>query len=115
MRLESIEAVNKILEEANKRIQPTGTGMKSGFFSIIRCYFIFVIPKISDESLLLAVPFLSRSIGELFGGLRGRLLDSNKNLVMQTLTTIGGVASAMGPTVEKASKVGDMSSIGNVF
>lgn len=27
MRLESIEAVNKILEEANKRIQPTGTGM----------------------------------------------------------------------------------------
>ncbi|KAJ4907051.1 Protein MOR1 [Raphanus sativus] len=67
MRLESIEAVNKILEEANKRIQPTGTG-------------------------------------ELFGGLRGRLLDSNKNLVMQTLTTIGGVASAMGPTVEKASK-----------
>lgn len=27
VRLESIEAVNKILEEANKRIQPTGTGM----------------------------------------------------------------------------------------
>ena len=26
---------------------------------------------------------------------------------MQTLTTIGGVASAMGPTVEKASKVGE--------
>uniref|UniRef100_A0A1J3JK11 Protein MOR1 n=1 Tax=Noccaea caerulescens TaxID=107243 RepID=A0A1J3JK11_NOCCA len=67
MRLESIEAVNKILEESNKRIQPTGTG-------------------------------------ELFGALRGRLLDSNKNLVMQTLTTIGGVASAMGPAVEKASK-----------
>lgn len=50
---------------------------------------------------------MSRSIGELFGALRGRLLDSNKNLVMQTLTTIGGVASAMGPAVEKASKVGD--------
>jgi hypothetical protein len=29
VRLESIEAVNKILEEANKRIQPTGTGMHS--------------------------------------------------------------------------------------
>ena len=42
-------------------------------------------------------------------------MDSNKNLVMQTLTTIGGVASAMGPTVEKASKVGDMSSIENIF
>ena len=27
LRLESIEAVNKIVEEANKRIQPTGTGM----------------------------------------------------------------------------------------
>ncbi|KAG4145754.1 hypothetical protein ERO13_D05G113700v2 [Gossypium hirsutum] len=67
VRLESIEAVNKILEEANKRIQPTGTG-------------------------------------ELFGALRGRLYDSNKNLVMATLTTIGNVASAMGPGVEKASK-----------
>ncbi|XP_047310498.1 protein MOR1 [Impatiens glandulifera] len=67
IRLESIEAVNKILEEANKRIQPTGTG-------------------------------------ELFGALRGRLNDSNKNLVMATLSTIGGVASAMGPAVEKASK-----------
>ncbi|GMI91985.1 MICROTUBULE ORGANIZATION 1 [Hibiscus trionum] len=67
VRLESIEAVNKILEEANKRIQPTGTG-------------------------------------ELFGALRGRLFDSNKNLVMATLTTIGNVASAMGPAVEKASK-----------
>ncbi|XP_044495170.1 protein MOR1 isoform X2 [Mangifera indica] len=67
VRLESIEAVNKILEEANKRIQPTGTG-------------------------------------ELFGALRGRLYDSNKNLVMATLTTLGAVASAMGPPVEKSSK-----------
>lgn len=67
VRLESIEAVNKILEEANKRIQPSGTG-------------------------------------ELFGALRGRLYDSNKNLVMATLATIGGVASALGPAVEKASK-----------
>ncbi|KAJ6423148.1 hypothetical protein OIU84_024140 [Salix udensis] len=67
IRLESIEAVNKILEEANKRIQPTGTG-------------------------------------ELFGALRGRLYDSNKNLIMTALTTIGGIASAMGPAVEKSSK-----------
>lgn len=66
-RLESIESVNKILEEANKRIQPTGTG-------------------------------------ELFGALRGRLYDSNKNLIMATLSTFGGVASAMGPAVEKSSK-----------
>ncbi|KAK4711224.1 hypothetical protein R3W88_005737 [Solanum pinnatisectum] len=66
-RLESIETVNKILEEANKRIQPTGTG-------------------------------------ELFGALRGRLYDSNKNLIMATLSTFGGVAFAMGPAVEKSSK-----------
>ncbi|XP_015878687.2 protein MOR1 isoform X1 [Ziziphus jujuba] len=67
VRLESIEAVNKILEEANKRIQPNGTV-------------------------------------ELFGALKGRLYDSNKNLVMATLTTIGNVASAMGAAVEKSSK-----------
>ncbi|XP_068640507.1 protein MOR1-like isoform X2 [Aristolochia californica] len=67
VRLESIESVNKILEEANKRIQATGTG-------------------------------------ELFGSLRGRLYDSNKNLVMATLTTIGGIATAMGPAVDKSSK-----------
>lgn len=67
VRLESIEAVNKMLEEANKRIQPNGTV-------------------------------------ELLGALKGRLYDSNKNLIMATLTTIGGVASAMGPAVEKSSK-----------
>uniref|UniRef100_A0A803LPT6 TOG domain-containing protein n=1 Tax=Chenopodium quinoa TaxID=63459 RepID=A0A803LPT6_CHEQI len=67
IRLESIEAVNKILEEANKRIQPIGTG-------------------------------------ELFGALRGRLNDSNKKLVMEASSTIGGVAFAMGLPVEKASK-----------
>ncbi|KAL8192496.1 hypothetical protein R6Q57_027681 [Mikania cordata] len=67
IRLESIEAVNKILEEANKRIQPTGTV-------------------------------------ELFGALRGRLYDSNKNLIMATLTSISGLASAMGPAIEKSSK-----------
>ncbi|XP_038695975.1 protein MOR1-like [Tripterygium wilfordii] len=67
VRLESIEAVNKIIEEANKRIQPIGTG-------------------------------------ELFGALRGRLYDSNKNLIMVALTTIGVMASAMGTAVEKSSK-----------
>lgn len=50
------------------------------------------------------VPFILLS-GELFGGLRGRLYDSNKNLVMATLITLGAVASAMGPAVEKSSKV----------
>ncbi|PKA51818.1 Protein MOR1 [Apostasia shenzhenica] len=67
VRLESVESVNKILEEAHKRIQPAGTV-------------------------------------ELLAALRGRLGDSNKNLVMVTLTTIGGIASAMGPAIEKSSK-----------
>uniref|UniRef100_A0A1D1XIA6 Protein MOR1 n=1 Tax=Anthurium amnicola TaxID=1678845 RepID=A0A1D1XIA6_9ARAE len=67
VRLESIESVNKILEEANKRIQPAGTN-------------------------------------ELFAALRGRLCDSNKNLVMATLSTIACIASAMGSSVEKSSK-----------
>ncbi|RWW82373.1 hypothetical protein BHE74_00009172 [Ensete ventricosum] len=42
---------------------------------------------------------------ELFGALRGRLYDSNKNLIMATLATLGVLASAMGPPVEKCSKV----------
>ncbi|EPS71179.1 hypothetical protein M569_03579, partial [Genlisea aurea] len=67
IRLESIESVNKILEEANKRIQPNGTG-------------------------------------ELFGALRGRLHDSNKNLIMATLSTISALAIAMGQPLEKSSK-----------
>ncbi|CAD6334730.1 unnamed protein product [Miscanthus lutarioriparius] len=67
VRLESIDAITKIVEEANKRIQPTGTA-------------------------------------DLFSALRGRLYDSNKNLVMATLSTIGSLASAMGPSVEKSSK-----------
>jgi len=48
--------------------------------------------------------------GELFGALRGRLFDSNKNIVMATLTTIGNVASAMGQAVEKSSKVSEFCS-----
>jgi len=42
---------------------------------------------------------------ELFGALRGRLFDSNKNIVTATLVTVGNVASAMGQAAEKASKV----------
>ncbi|XP_066313401.1 protein MOR1-like isoform X1 [Miscanthus floridulus] len=67
VRLESMDSVTKIVEEANKRIQSTGTA-------------------------------------DLFSALRGRLYDSNKNLVMATLSTIGSLASAMGPSVEKSSK-----------
>jgi cytoskeleton-associated protein 5 len=55
------------LEEANRRIQPTGTG-------------------------------------ELFMGLKARLYDSNKNLVTVTLGTLGFMAAAMGPAIDKHSK-----------
>ncbi|GJY71755.1 protein MOR1 [Tanacetum coccineum] len=41
---------------------------------------------------------------ELFGALRSRLYDSNKNLIMATLTSINGLESAMGPAIEKSSK-----------
>ncbi|KAL1560195.1 Protein MICROTUBULE ORGANIZATION 1, variant 2 [Salvia divinorum] len=67
VRLESIESITKLLEEANKRILPAGTG-------------------------------------DLFGALKGRLHDSNKNLIIATLSTIGALASAMGQPVEKSSK-----------
>eukprot|EP00249_Psilotum_nudum_P025077 c29367_g1_i8 orf=372-4385(+) len=67
VRQETIEAINNIIEEANKRIQPTGTG-------------------------------------ELFVALKARLYDSNKNLVMMTVITLGNLASAMGPAIDKSSK-----------
>ncbi|CAM6047665.1 unnamed protein product [Sphagnum compactum] len=66
-RQESLEVVNTILEEANRRIQPTGTG-------------------------------------ELFMALKARLYDSNKNLVTVTLGTLGFMAAAMGPAIDKHSK-----------
>ncbi|KAG0567085.1 hypothetical protein KC19_7G108600 [Ceratodon purpureus] len=67
LRQEALESLNGIIEEANKRIQPTGTG-------------------------------------ELFMSLKARLNDSNKNLVMMTLATLGLIATAMGQVVEKHSK-----------
>lgn len=53
--------------------------------------------------------------GELFGALRGRLYDSHKNLIMATLSTFGGVVSAMGPAVEKSSKVQVVQNLNFVF
>ncbi|KAL3680081.1 hypothetical protein R1sor_023037 [Riccia sorocarpa] len=43
--------------------------------------------------------------GELIGALKGRLADSNKNLVIMTLASFGKVAQAMGPGFEKCFKV----------
>lgn len=107
MRLESIELVNKILEEAHKRIQPTGTGI-AFFFKLIMtgCIVImlmWILPWIFVCTL--KTLFYCCNSGELFDVLKSRLNDSNKNVVMATLATVGGIASAMGPAVEKASKV----------
>lgn len=48
--------------------------------------------------------------GEMFGALKGRLTDPNKNLIVLTMTTIAALATAMGPAVDKASRgiVGDV-------
>lgn len=101
IRLESIDSINKILEEANKRIQPTGTGKASNCTLFPWQYIWNVAAQYNDFDQNLGVELS----GELFGALRGRLYDSNKNLVMATLAVIGGIASAMGPPVEKSSKV----------
>ncbi|GBG84830.1 hypothetical protein CBR_g39205 [Chara braunii] len=67
VRQDSIHGVDRILEEANKRILPNGTG-------------------------------------ELFAALKSRLNDSNKNLTMTALGTLGNLACAIGPPADKASK-----------
>lgn len=94
--MESIESVNKILEEANKRILPVGTGMFSDKLEKTGLLYIHIY-------IMWLLIFLA--LGDLFGALKGRLHDSNKNLIMSTLSTIGALASAMGPPVEKSSKV----------
>lgn len=72
---------------------------------IILLYSVFLMTKTASLILFFCGLLFNFSSGELFGALRGRLYDSNKNLIMATLSTIGAVASAMGPAVEKSSKV----------
>lgn len=74
------------------------------FCSIPTSFVIIIINFVSSRKFLWLLNVLLPV--ELFGALRGRLYDSNKNIVMATLTTIGNVASAMGQAVEKSSKVG---------
>ncbi|CAI5478770.1 unnamed protein product [Closterium sp. Yama58-4] len=67
VRQESMDAVNGIIEEANRRILPDGTF-------------------------------------EVFGALRARLSDSNKNLIILAMNTIANLADAMGAPVDKHSR-----------
>jgi len=45
--MESVDAVNKILEEANKRIQATGTGTSLTFFVLFFSLMPFTHPFIN--------------------------------------------------------------------
>lgn len=56
VRLESIEAVNKILEESNKRIQPTGTG-------VIPLCILFKINETTALSITIALVSLPLAVG----------------------------------------------------
>lgn len=55
--MESIEAVNKILEEANKRIQPTGTGINLFCVTVteLSCIWLYIC-KVCD-CIDLCIPF----------------------------------------------------------
>lgn len=68
IRMESIEAVNKILEEANKRIQPTGTGIHLFCVNdtIISCIWLYI----SKIVTVLIVVFPTLSSGVIWGSKR---------------------------------------------
>ncbi|CAI5931170.1 unnamed protein product [Closterium sp. NIES-64] len=74
VRQESMDAVNGIVEEANRRILPEGTF-------------------------------------EVFGALKARLSDSNKNLIILAMNTIANLADAMGAPVDKQSRQGIISDV----
>ncbi|KAG6383714.1 hypothetical protein SASPL_156515 [Salvia splendens] len=73
-RLESIESITKLLEE------------------------------VTSEFCLLELVCSVANLRDLFGALKGRLHDSNKNLIITTLSTIGALGTAMGQPLEKSSK-----------
>lgn len=66
--MESIEAVNKILEEANKRIQPTGTGMN--LFCIIDTIISCIRLYVSKIVTVLIGVFLTVFSGVIWGSKR---------------------------------------------
>lgn len=51
-------------------------------------------------------------LGDLFGALKGRLNDSNKNLVVSTLTVLASLAAALGPGADKTNKVSSERALG---
>jgi cytoskeleton-associated protein 5 len=61
------------------------------------------LAKVSE--ILSAAKFITPALGDLPPALKGRLSDSNKNLVVTTVGIISNIATAMGPPVAKYIKV----------
>ncbi|KAG6419092.1 hypothetical protein SASPL_121301 [Salvia splendens] len=88
-------------EDISEKITPTLLkGLESSDWKA-RLESIESITKLLEEMNKRILP---AGTGDLFGALKGRLHDSNKNLIIATLSTIGALASAMGQPVEKSSK-----------
>ena len=51
--------------------------------------------------IISAAKFITPALGDLPGALKGRLADTNKNLVVTTLNILASIATAMGPAVKK--------------
>lgn len=61
------------------------------------------LQKIQD--IISQAKFIQPSLGDLPSALKGRLADSNKNLVVTSLNIIGSLATAMGSSCSKFNKV----------
>ena len=53
------------------------------------------------QEIIKTAKFVQPSLGDLPGGLKGRLADSNKKLIITTLGIIGSLATAMGSGCSK--------------
>ncbi|KAJ1977911.1 hypothetical protein H4R35_002106, partial [Dimargaris xerosporica] len=58
-----------------------------------------------QEILATANNRIKPNVGELWGGLKGRLADANKNLISMAAELVASIASAMGPPFEKQGRL----------
>ncbi|KAJ1982689.1 hypothetical protein H4R34_001626 [Dimargaris verticillata] len=58
-----------------------------------------------QEILTTANNRIKPNVGELWGGLKGRLADANKNLISVAAELVASIASAMGPPFEKQGRL----------
>lgn len=64
---------------------------------------VFPFPKVTE--ILKNAKFIEPNLGDLPGALKGRLGDSNKNLVMTTLNIVSTLASSMGSSCSRHAKI----------